>query len=85
MFIDTITVSALYGMLWTKDSEAAFANYFLWESIGFIIAFACQNFLCTNVKIYICLGFLCVGMLLYGVVEIVYKRDEVYKKQNTRM
>lgn len=69
-------INALYGMLWTKDSEAAFANYRLWESIGFIIAFACQNFLCTNVKIYICLAFLCVGMLLYGTVEISYRRND---------
>lgn len=77
-------INALYGMLWTKDSEAAFANYRLWESLGFIIAFACQNFLCTNIKIYICLGFLCVGMLLYGVVEIAHRRkDDV--ERNTKL
>lgn len=67
---------ALYGFLWTKDSEAAFANYRLWESLGFIIAFATQNFLCTNVKIYICLAFLVVGMYLYGVVEFSYRRKD---------
>ncbi|XP_045191368.1 protein unc-93 homolog A-like [Mercenaria mercenaria] len=77
-------INALYGMLWTKDSEAAFANYRLWESLGFIIAFACQNFLCTNVKIYICMGFLCVGMMLYGVVEIAHRRDHDADK-NTRL
>jgi len=66
----------LYGFLWTSDSEAAFANYRLWESLGFIIAFASQNYLCTHVKIYICMVFLVVGMYLYGVVEFSYRRKD---------
>jgi len=68
-------INALYGMLWTKDSESAFANYRLWESLGFIIAFASQGYLCTNVKLYIAMGFLVVGMLGYGTVEIAYRRS----------
>lgn len=67
--------TALYGFLWTKESEAAFANYRLWESLGFIVAFATQNYLCTHVKIYICMVFLCAGMLLYGVVEVSFRRE----------
>ncbi|WAR12257.1 UN93A-like protein [Mya arenaria] len=78
-------INALYGFLWTKNSEAAFANYRLWESMGFIIAFALQDFLCTYVKIYICLGFLCLGMLLYGVVEVSYRRDANNQAAVTRM
>lgn len=67
--------AALYGFLWTKESEAAFANYRLWESLGFIVAFATQNYLCTDVKIYICMAFICAGMLLYGMVEVSYRRQ----------
>lgn len=67
-------INALYGFLWTTNSEAAFANYRLWESLGFIIAFATQNFLCTNIKIYICIAFLCVGMLSYAIVEVLFRR-----------
>lgn len=76
-------INALYGFLFTKDSEAAFANYRLWESLGFIIAFACQNFLCTNVKIYIALAFLVVGMWEYMQVEITFRTtDKVKDNQN---
>ena len=68
-----LSSSALYGFLFTSNSEAAFANYRLWESVGFIIAFACQNYLCTNVKIYMALAFLVVGMWEYLQVEITYR------------
>ncbi|CAC5397843.1 Protein unc-93 homolog A [Mytilus coruscus] len=38
---------ALYGYLFTNNTEAAFANYRLWESIGFILAFAWSGILVT--------------------------------------
>ena len=66
--------SALYGWLFTDNPEAAFANYRLWESVGFIMAFGYSSFQCTDVKIYICMGFLTVGMILYGVVEVIHRR-----------
>ena len=69
-------INALYGYLFTDNSEPAFANYRLWESIGFIIAFAWSNFLVTYVKLYICLGFLTIGMILYIMVEIFDRRDK---------
>lgn len=69
-------INALYGYLFTDNSEPAFANYRLWESIGFIIAFAWSNFLVTYVKLYICLGFLFVGMILYAMVETFDRRNK---------
>lgn len=69
-------VNALYGYLFTDNSEPAFANYRLWESVGFIIAFAWSNFLVTYVKLYICLGFLTVGMIMYIMVEIFDRRHK---------
>ena len=33
-------LSAFYGVLFPNNEEAAFSNYRLWESVGFIIAFA---------------------------------------------
>ncbi|CAH1778622.1 unnamed protein product [Owenia fusiformis] len=62
-------INALYGFLFTDQSEAAFANYRMWESIGFIMAFAYSNWICITVKIYILMGFLTVGMLGYFIVE----------------
>ena len=87
MIKETVTLfvfPALYGFLWTKESEAAFANYRLWESLGFIIAFACQSYLCTDIKIYMCMGFLCLGMVLYAVVEVLY-RSRSKGDSNTRL
>ncbi|XP_053077958.1 protein unc-93 homolog A isoform X2 [Acinonyx jubatus] len=60
---------ALYGVLFEKNKEAAFANYRLWESLGFVIAFGYSTFLCVNVKLYILLGVLSLAMLAYGTVE----------------
>ncbi|KAL4235032.1 unc-93 A [Mactra antiquata] len=69
-------INALYGYLFTDSAEAAFANYRLWESVGFIIAFAYSSYICTGIKIYVCIGVLNIGMLLYGVVEFLDRRGK---------
>uniref|UniRef100_A0ABI7ZY14 Protein unc-93 homolog A n=1 Tax=Felis catus TaxID=9685 RepID=A0ABI7ZY14_FELCA len=61
--------NALYGVLFEKNKEAAFANYRLWESLGCVIAFGYSTFLCVSVKLYILLGVLSLAMLAYGTVE----------------
>ncbi|XP_072907737.1 protein unc-93 homolog A isoform X1 [Hemitrygon akajei] len=61
--------NALYGVLFLEHKEAAFSNYRLWESVGFVIAFAYANFLCIKIKLIILLIVLLIGMTLYGVVE----------------
>jgi hypothetical protein len=35
-------INALYGVLFAKNEEAAFSNYRLWESLGFLFAFLTQ-------------------------------------------
>ncbi|KAG8123637.1 hypothetical protein E2320_019019, partial [Naja naja] len=62
-------VGSLYGILFEKHKEAAFANYRLWESLGFVIAFGYSTFLSVSIKLYILLTVLIVAMVLYGVVE----------------
>ncbi|XP_008686685.2 protein unc-93 homolog A isoform X2 [Ursus maritimus] len=61
--------NVLYGVLFQKSKEAAFANYRLWEALGFVIAFGYSTFLCVNVKLYVLLGVLSLTMLAYGTVE----------------
>ncbi|XP_045632169.1 protein unc-93 homolog A isoform X5 [Ursus americanus] len=61
--------NVLYGVLFEKSKEAAFANYRLWEALGFVIAFGYSTFLCVNVKLYVLLGVLSLTMLAYGTVE----------------
>ncbi|KAL0165013.1 hypothetical protein M9458_040766, partial [Cirrhinus mrigala] len=48
---------------------AAFANYRMWESLGFVIAFAYSTYICLSIKIYICLSVLALTMVTYLYVE----------------
>ncbi|OXB57473.1 hypothetical protein ASZ78_009250 [Callipepla squamata] len=59
----------LYGVLFEKHTEAAFANYRLWESCGFVIAFGYSTTLRVYIKLYILLAVLMLAMVTYGVVE----------------
>ncbi|XP_039980611.1 protein unc-93 homolog A [Xiphias gladius] len=61
--------NALYGILFPKDKEAAFANYRMWESLGFVIAFAYSTFLCLEYKLYILLAVLLLTVITYPIVE----------------
>ncbi|XP_066467470.1 protein unc-93 homolog A [Tiliqua scincoides] len=61
--------NALYGVLFEKHKEAGFANYRLWESLGFVIAFGYSTFLQVYIKLYIVLAVLIIAMAAYGTVE----------------
>ncbi|XP_074541238.1 protein unc-93 homolog A isoform X1 [Halichoeres trimaculatus] len=61
--------NALYGILFPRDKEAAFANYRMWESLGFVIAFAYSTFLCLEHKLYILLTVLVLTVITYPIVE----------------
>lgn len=61
--------AALYGILFPRDKEAAFANYRMWESLGFVISFAYSSFLCLEYKLYIMLGVLVLAAVTYPIVE----------------
>lgn len=66
---------AYYGYLFPDNSEAAFSNYRLWESLGFILAFGYGNFVRTDIKLYITFSILLVGMFLYGVTEYLERQN----------
>ncbi|XP_028252453.1 protein unc-93 homolog A [Parambassis ranga] len=61
--------NALYGVLFPRDKEAAFANYRMWESLGFVIAFAYSTFICLEYKLYILLAVLVLTVITYPIVE----------------
>lgn len=61
--------AALYGVLFPRHKEAAFANYRMWESLGFVIAFAYSTFLCLEYKLYILLAVLVLTVITYPIVE----------------
>ena len=67
-------------MLFANDEEAAFSNYRLWESIGFIIAFILQTQVCIEVKLYVLLAGIIAGMTGYFIIEIM-ERSTNKKRQ----
>ena len=73
--------SALYGSLFTDNTEAAFANYRLWESLGFFMTYIYQNAIGTRSKIYICMICLLLGFAGYLAVEVL----EAKKRINSRL
>jgi glucan phosphoethanolaminetransferase (alkaline phosphatase superfamily) len=60
---------ALYGVLFLNEEEAAFSNYRLWESIGFVIAYIYANYLRINVKLIVISCVLGIGMIGYYIIE----------------
>ena len=75
ILIPFFSISALYGSIFTDSSEAAFSNYRMWESLGFIIAFAYSNFLCTLIKTIVLTSVLVIGMTGFFATEI-YVRNK---------
>eukprot|EP00795_Rhopilema_esculentum_P015736 gene15736-7031_t len=62
-------LDSFYGYLFPDNQEAAFSNYKLWESLGFVIAFANSGAICVSTKLYILIAVLIVAITLYGVIE----------------
>ncbi|XP_021916990.1 UNC93-like protein isoform X2 [Zootermopsis nevadensis] len=76
------SISALCGMLFPGNEEAAYSNYRMWRSVGFISAYAYNPYLCTSTKIYILLALLIIGMGGYIIIEwgeMNKKRDNCKK------
>ena len=72
-----ILINALYGCLFANDEEAAFSNYRLWESMGFLFAFISNaTGVCVLPKIVTTIIFLVLGMSGYFVVEYLEKKKE---------
>jgi hypothetical protein len=74
-------VPGIYGTLFRRNKEAAFSNYRLWESAGFVIAYAYSTHLCARMKLYVMLAVLLAGFAGYIVVEILHKRKALRRKQ----
>ncbi|XP_059148852.1 protein unc-93 homolog A-like [Physella acuta] len=64
-------LNALYGNLFSDKAEAGFANYRLWESLGFAVTYAYNDYLCTDTKLYVCLGVLGTSVICYFIVELM--------------
>nr|XP_034831775.1 UNC93-like protein [Maniola hyperantus] len=72
-----VQINAYYGILFPGREEAAFSNFRLWESVGYIIAYIISPYFRTSAKTYILLGTMIVGVFFYFIVEY---RDRKSKK-----
>jgi len=68
--------SALYGVLFTNNNEAAFSNYRLWESVGFALFYILIPRIRTRITLIILLVFLSVGISCYALVEYRWRTNE---------
>lgn len=64
----------IYGALFRRNKEAAFSNYRLWESAGFVIAYAYSTTLCALMKLYVLFSVLVLGILGWIIVEVRHRR-----------
>lgn len=78
-------MTALYGILFLEETEAAFSNYRLWESIGMIIANFTSTVLCVKAKVVVLICCLLVGMTGYYTVEMIEKKGGLKKDRQCRV
>ena len=63
-------INALYGVLFPSEEEAAFSNYRLWESLGFLVAFITLSCgVCAFPKLILAIFLLAAGMVGYLILE----------------
>ena len=74
--------SALYGVLFTGDNEAAFSNCRLWESVGFALFYLLIPRIRTRITLIILLVFLSVGISGYALVEYRWRKNEEKEKNS---
>ncbi|XP_064468902.1 protein unc-93 homolog A-like isoform X2 [Ornithodoros turicata] len=62
-------INSFYSIVFTDTRNAAFANYRLWEAVGFIIMFSVQSVFRFSVKIAGLMIGLLIGIIGYLVIE----------------
>ncbi|KAK5645591.1 hypothetical protein RI129_006891 [Pyrocoelia pectoralis] len=69
-----VQINALCGILFPGKEEAAYSNFRLWESTGSVITYAYSPYLRTNVKIYLLIGLLVIGVSGYSAIELIERK-----------
>lgn len=73
---------AFYGVIFPGESEAAFSNYRLWESLGYIFTYVGSSTTCLGVKLSNVLVSLIFGIIGYYVIEVLERRGGLKKDEN---
>ena len=74
---------ALFGLLFAESKEAAFANFRMFQAVGYATAFGYSYYLCVDTKVYIMGALLVVGFVLYGAVEYRLKQAPANERDGT--
>jgi len=77
-------INALYGLIFSDNDKAAFSNYRLWESIGFVFFFAVTPYIRISISLIVLVILLSLGMCGYGMTEYRCraKRPKTSSKNN---
>lgn len=62
-------INSFYSVLFSENNEAAFSNYRLWESTGFVIFYIITPYIRIRLALIILINFLTIGMIGYGIIE----------------
>lgn len=73
--------SALYGVFFTDNNEAAFSNFRLWESAGFALFYILIPRIRTRTTLIILLVFLSIGIVGYALAEYRWFNDQKKEKK----
>ncbi|XP_035223784.1 protein unc-93 homolog A-like isoform X1 [Stegodyphus dumicola] len=68
-------ITALYGLMFPNDREAAFSNFFFWSFLGFFLCYSYANYFSVALKLGILLFFLVTGIICYLIGQIKIKRS----------
>ena len=61
--------TAFYGVMFASNKEAAFSNFRLWQSLGFVIVLAFSSQLCTRSKLDMLMIALISGVIGFLAIE----------------
>jgi hypothetical protein len=74
-------INSFYGVLFIDHEEAAFSNYRLWESTGFVIFYIITPYIRLRLSLIILLIFLTLGMMGYGKTEYRLRKTKIQNNQ----
>lgn len=72
-------------MIFPGESEAAFSNYRLWESLGYIFTYVGSSTTCIGVKLTNVLVSLIFGIIGYYIIEALERRGGLRKDENGKV
>jgi hypothetical protein len=74
-------INAFYGVLFVDNDEAAFSNYRLWESSGFVLFYIITPYIRIRIALIILIIFLTLGMSGYGATEYRLRKTKIKNNQ----